>query len=108
MEVSRDAVETKWLGEYMVTWPQAPDWPVQISRGETGAAVDIVMEMAEFADPSWNGGEAFDSGFESWLMTFQRRNGLKADGIVGPNTLIYLMAPTITQPRLILAAEKRS
>jgi murein L,D-transpeptidase YcbB/YkuD len=66
------------------------------------------MEMAAAADPAWQGGGVFDSGFESWLMTFQRRNGLKADGIVGPNTLIYLMAPTITQPRLILAAGGRS
>jgi general secretion pathway protein A len=108
IEVSRDSIEMLWLGEYMVTWPQAPDWPGQILRGESGAAVDIVMDMAEFAEPAWGGGGVFNSGFESWLMTFQRRNGLKADGIVGPNTLIYLMAPTISQPRLILAAEERS
>lgn len=108
LEVSRDAIERQWLGEYLVVWPQAPDWPAQISRGESGAAVDIVMGMAEFADPSWTGGEVFDSGFESWLISFQRRNGLDPDGIVGPNTLIYLMAPTITQPRLITAKEERS
>jgi len=108
MEVSRDAIETLWLGEYIVAWPQAPDWPGEIRRGESGAAVDIVMDMAELAEPAWNGSGVFDSGFESWLMTFQRRHGLKADGIVGPNTLIYLMAPTITQPRLTLAAEEGS
>jgi murein L,D-transpeptidase YcbB/YkuD len=50
----------------------------------------------------------FDENFESWLMAFQRRNGLKADGIVGPNTLLYLMAPTISEPRLIIAADQRS
>ncbi|MFC1696422.1 peptidoglycan-binding domain-containing protein, partial [Pseudomonadota bacterium] len=71
-------------------------------------AVDIVMEMAGFAEPAWDGGVVFDSDFESWLLNFQRRNGLNADGIVGPNTLIYLMAPTISQPRLILADEERS
>jgi general secretion pathway protein A len=108
VEVSRDAVETTWLGEYIIAWPQAPDWPGQIGRGESGAAVDILMDMAELADPAWNGAGVFDSVFESWLMTFQRRHGLKADGIVGPNTLIYLMAPTIAQPRLILSAEERS
>jgi general secretion pathway protein A len=105
---SREAIENHWLGEYLVTWPQAPDWPAQIRRGESGAAVDIVMEMAGFAEPAWLGGGIFDAGFESWLMTFQRRNGLRADGIIGPNTLIYLMAPTITQPRLIMAGEERS
>jgi peptidoglycan hydrolase-like protein with peptidoglycan-binding domain len=106
--VSREAIEKRWLGEYLVTWPQAPDWPAQIRRGQSGMAVDIVMEMAGFAKPAWKGEGVFDSEFESWLMTFQRRNGLRADGIIGPNTLIYLMAPTITQPRLMMAVEERS
>ncbi len=106
--VTREAIENHWLGEYLVAWPQAADWPVQIRRGESGVAVDIVMEMAGYAEPAWTGEGVFDSGFETWLMTFQRRNGLRADGIIGPNTLIYLMAPTITQPRLITAAGERS
>ena len=66
------------------------------------------MEMATLADPPWRGEAVFDQSFESWLMAFQRRNGLKSDGIVGPNTLLYLMAPTISQPRLITAADERS
>ena len=69
-------------------------------------AVDIVIEMASFADPAWLGAKVFDENFESWLMKFQQRNGLKADGIVGPNTLLYLMAPTITEPRLIIATDQ--
>ena len=60
------------------------------------------------ADPAWSGAGVFDSGFENWLMAFQRQHGLDADGIVGPNTLIYLMAPTINRPRLILAAAEGS
>jgi general secretion pathway protein A len=108
LELSPGAIEPSWLGEYIVIWPQAPDWPVQIRRGESGAAVDIVMEMAGFAEPAWTGNGVFDAGFETWLLTFQRRHGLIADGIVGPNTLIYLMAPTITQPRLMLGDGERS
>ena len=108
LEISRDPVERKWLGEYIVIWPQAPDWPEQIRRGESGAAVEIVMEMAGIAEPAWKGNSVFDASFETWLLTFQRRHGLKADGIVGPNTLIYLMAPTIEQPRLMVASEERS
>ena len=101
LSVTRDAIEAQWLGEYFVAWPQAPDWPAEIRRGETGAAVDIVIEMAELAEPAWHGGSEFDAEFEGWLTTFQRRNGLKADGIIGPNTLIHLMAPTIAEPRLV-------
>ena len=100
--VSRDAVEQRWLGEYYVVWPQAPDWPAEIRRGESGPAVDIVMEMATFAEPAWSGSGIFDERFETWLMSFQRRNGLRADGIIGPRTLMYLVAPTVAQPRLVL------
>jgi len=104
----RDEVESKWLGEYIVAWPQAPDWPLQIKRGESGPAVDIVMQMAAQASPAWTGGHVFDTGFESWLMAFQRQHALDADGIIGPKTLLYLMAPTIKEPRLSLAVEERS
>ena len=106
LTVPRDLIEEMWLGEYLVAWPQAPDWPVEIRKGESGPAVDIVMQMASYAQPPWQGSGEFDAGFESWLMSFQRRNGLAADGIIGPNTLIHLMAPTIDQPRLLVQTEE--
>ncbi|MDT8319432.1 MAG: AAA family ATPase [Xanthomonadales bacterium] len=108
LELQRESVEDRWLGEYLVVWPQAPDWPREIRRGETGRAVDIIMGMAAKAEHAWEGEAVFDSRFESWLMAFQRRHALQADGIIGPNTLIHLMAPTLSEPRLILAADERS
>jgi general secretion pathway protein A len=108
LSVAHEAVEQSWLGEYYVVWPQAPDWPVEIRRGESGAAVDIVMEMATLAEPAWSGSGVFDERFETWLMAFQRRNGLQADGIIGPRTLMYLVAPTIVEPRLIGAGGKET
>jgi len=104
----REKLEPAWLGDFIVAWPQAPDWPKEIKRGESGAAVEIVMEMAAQANPPWTGGSHFDAGFESWLMEFQRRHALDADGIIGPKTLLYLMAPTITEPRLSTGGEERS
>jgi len=98
--VSRAEIEPQWLGEYFVAWPQAPEWPVQISRGETGKAVEIVMEMATLAEPPWEGNGGFDAQFEAWVKAFQRNNGLLPDGIIGPKTLLYLLAPTISEPRL--------
>mgnify|MGYP001826308933 FL=1 len=106
LTVPRGIIEEMWLGEYLVAWPQAPDWPVEIRKGESGPAVDIVMQMASFAQPPWQGSGEFDAGFESWLMSFQQRNGLVADGIIGPNTLIHLMAPTIDQPRLLVHTDE--
>lgn len=101
----RELVESRWLGRYLVSWPQAPDWPNQIRRGESGEAVAIVMDLAGQADTPWTGDARFDHAFESWLKDFQRRHGLVADGIVGPVTLLHLMAPTISSPRLVLSQE---
>lgn len=106
IEVSPDAIDDKWLGEFIVVWPQAPGWPREIRRGESGNAVDIVMRMAAYAEPPWYGSGVFDAQFESWLRQFQQRKGLEPDGIVGPATLIYLMAPTIDTPRLTDASRK--
>jgi murein L,D-transpeptidase YcbB/YkuD len=64
------------------------------------------MQMAAFAEPAWHGGGIFNAGFESWLEDFQRHNGLVADGIIGPITLIHLMAPTISDPRLVMDMEE--
>ena len=100
--VARGEIDESWWGDYLVAWPQAPDWPLEIRRGESGPAVDIVMQMASFAAPAWSGAGVFDAEFEAWLLDFQRRRGLAPDGIIGPNTLLYLMAPTITEPRLVL------
>lgn len=106
--LDRERLESIWLGEYLVAWPQTPDWPAQIRRGESGEAVDIVLQMASLAEPAWTGGDRFDAGFESWVVEFQRRHGLIADGIIGPKTLLYLMAPAISEPRLLTSIEEKS
>lgn len=98
--VPRHVIEEQWLGSYFIAWPQAPDWPLQIRRGQTGEAVDIVLDLAASADNPWQGGTQFNQSFENWLKAFQTRNGLDPDGIVGPVTLLHLMAPTISTPRL--------
>ena len=37
---------------------------------------EVGEEMASLADPGWSGSGVFDSGFENWLRSFQRRQGL--------------------------------
>jgi len=99
--VSRESVESRWLGTYLVTWPQAPGWPPFIGRGDRGAAVKTIMEMAALVDVPYHGEPVFDAAFELWLKSFQARNGLEADGIVGRNTLLHLMTASIPEPKLL-------
>ncbi|MCP4046338.1 MAG: AAA family ATPase [Gammaproteobacteria bacterium] len=101
MTVSKQAVETSWLGAYLVAWPQAPGWPPFVGRGNTGPAVDTIMEMATRVDVPYHGEPVFNAAFELWLKTFQLRNGLEADGIVGRNTLLHLMTASIEEPQLL-------
>lgn len=101
MTVSKDSVESIWLGAYLVAWPQAPGWPDFVSRGDAGRAVDTIMAMASRVDQPYQGAPVFDAAFELWLEGFQRRNGLEVDGIVGRNTLLHLMTASIDEPRLM-------
>ena len=104
--VERSFVEQRWFGDYLVAWPQAPNWPREIGRGDTGEAVDRVIELATRADRPYAGVPEFGPDFERWLMAFQVRNGLDPDGIVGPKTLLYLMRFSIDEPRLLSSREE--
>ena len=99
--LQRREVARRWLGAYLVAWPQSPDWPKQIRRGDSGPAVDTVLSLAGMADQPLQGSTAFDVRFERWLMEFQQRHGLEMDGIVGPKTLLYLMRHSVTEPKLL-------
>ena len=99
--VTRNSVENLWLGTYFVAWPQASGWPAEIGRGDNGPAAVTVMEMAARVDVPYQGAQLFDASFEHWLRGFQMRNGLEADGIVGRNTLLYLMTASIEEPQLL-------
>lgn len=99
--VSRDSVESRWLGNYLVAWPQAAGWPSYIGRGDSGPAVATIMDMASRVEEPYNGEQVFDAAFELWLKDFQARNGLKPDGIVGRNTLLHLMTASIDEPQLL-------
>ncbi len=101
LTVSRESVESRWLGTYFVAWPQAAGWPPFIGLGDKGPAVATIMEMAARVDDPYTGEQVYDAAFELWLKNFQSRNGLDADGIVGRNTLLHLMTASIKEPKLL-------
>ncbi len=103
--VDRRVIESRWYGDYLVAWPQSPQWPREIGRGDTGEAVDRVLELATRTAAPYGGRAEFGVEFERWLTDFQQRNGLAPDGIVGPKTLLYLMRDSIEEPRLLTALD---
>ncbi len=103
--VRRDDIEAHWYGDFLVAWPQAADWPREIGLGDSGEPVERVVQLATRTPEPFVGGTQFDEAFERWLVQFQGRNGLDADGIVGPKTLLYLMRYSIQEPRLLTDVE---
>jgi general secretion pathway protein A len=99
--LTKDALDSRWLGSYLVAWPQASGWPAEIGLGDNGPAVVTVLEMAARVDVPYQGAQLFDASFEHWLKGFQMRNGLEPDGIVGRHTLLYLMTASIEEPQLL-------
>ncbi len=96
-------LDNQWFGDFLVLWPQAADWPRQLSESDHGPAVAIVKRLAAQSQPAFDGivNEQYDRVFSDWVRGFQRQHGLTEDGIVGPATLLYLVAPTINTPRLL-------
>jgi len=99
--VSKESVELLWLGSYRVIWPQASEWPAVIKRGDDSSAVSTIMEMATRVDVPYHGEQTFGADFERWLKSYQIRNGLEPDGIVGRKTLLYLMSASIDDPKIL-------
>jgi len=101
LTVTKESVEQLWLGSYLVVWPQAPEWPSVVKRGDNGPAVNTIMEMAARVNLPYHGEQIFEADFEDWLKRYQVRNGLQADGIVGRKTLLYLMTASIDDPHIL-------
>ena len=78
---------------------------LRFHEGETKNDPVLARQMAALGDPPWTGEQRFDESFERWVMDFQRRHGLAPDGIIGPRTLMYLLAPGIEEPRLLTSLD---
>ncbi len=103
-EISLRQLDKDWRGRYLVVWPQDPDWPTTIQAATAeGELASRLKTMASKLTPSWQGeiSEQADPQFASWLRMFQRNWGLEDDGIIGPETLLYLIAPSL-QPNLLV------
>lgn len=104
--IGQEELEQLWGGEYVLLWrpPFAGKRPIK--RGEKGRRarwLRHILDSIDGADPSASQSETFDSGLVGRVKDFQRQNGLDADGIVGPLTLIHLtrMASSDATPSIV-------
>ena len=98
-------IDRRWLGDFYVIWPDSGEI---LREGSSHESLTQLKRLAAMADREpWTGpvDTEFDSEFRRWVERFQRRNGLRDDGMIGPATRLFLKAPHADGPSLALAQQ---
>ncbi|WP_043801010.1 peptidoglycan-binding protein, partial [Arenimonas malthae] len=102
-DTDRLAFERSWNGEYAALW-RGPTFLLPApTPGDSGPAVDWIhdrlRDRAGLASPE-AGPAVLDADSIAAVRRLQAANGLVADGVVGPETLLALSARENEGPRL--------
>ena len=83
-----------WRGEYTLLWRPPPAWNGPLAVGDNSAAVAVVAQLfARFdGQPEPLTGNLFTPALAERVTLFQSDHGLKADGVVGEQTMLRLHA----------------
>jgi murein L,D-transpeptidase YcbB/YkuD len=85
-------------------WPQVSPGPRLEKNSVSGRVVELRKRLVASRDMEADeakGGDLFDAKLQQSVMAFQKRHGLKADGVVGPATLDALNVPLKERVRKI-------
>lgn len=87
-----EVLDGLWTGEFLVFWRPPQGMPKQLQAGASGAPVQWLSDALDVASGMPPSGhlERFDSALEDRVKRFQAAEGLDADGIAGPLTLLRL------------------
>jgi general secretion pathway protein A len=108
VEIGTDEFSRYWKGEYSLLWPAPPWFNGELRKGQKGPKVAwLQLQLARLRGERTNSRPTADYSDEvaQAVRSFQNANGLKPDGIVGPQTLNRLLmlldadSPMLTQTR---------
>jgi general secretion pathway protein A len=103
VELSRDTLSQFWSGDFIAIWRVPSSISGTLRRGDAGPGVAWAKECLHRLDGGASGetGPAFfDADLEERVRKLQLAYGIKADGIIGPETLFALSALDETGPHL--------
>ncbi len=106
-ELARGSLSKFWSGDFIALWRLPADVPATLARGATGAGVAWVMDRLK----TFDGGSGasvpavFDAPLEERVRKLQQAYGIRADGIIGPETLFALSALDDAGPHLARTVE---
>ena len=107
-ELARGALSKLWNGDFIALWRVPVDMPATLKRGDAGASVGWVIDRLATFDNGATAktrGNAFDADMEERVRKLQQAYGIKADGIIGPETLFALSALDDAGPHLARTVE---
>lgn len=107
-EIDRDSLPRLWGGDFVALWRQPSDVPATLKRGDAGPGVAWVSQRLAALDgdaAAGSGPAYFDAALESRVRKLQQAYGIRADGIVGPETLFALSALDDQGPHLARTVE---
>ncbi|TFW29585.1 AAA family ATPase [Massilia horti] len=94
-------------GEFTTLWKVPRGFRDEVTAGDQGPDVDwIAARLAQLnSAPAPAIDQPFDKRTQAWLLTFQSKQNLKADGVAGPRTYMRLnQLSGVDEPRLLAAA----
>ena len=92
-QVNQSTIEQQWFGTYFVLWPLAEELIGDTIPERTAEWVKSVATVIENRPFTLEQSQA-------WVVEFQQRNGLLADGIVGSETQMALSLQVYQGPKL--------
>lgn len=96
---------TLWRGEFATFWRAPPGYVGKLVAGQEGEPVRWLADRLARVDGGGvaRPGQRLDAALVSRLQAFQQAQGLKADGVAGPTTLMLLnRASGVDEPTLDL------
>ncbi|MEI6732476.1 MAG: AAA family ATPase [Comamonadaceae bacterium] len=92
-----------WRGDFATYWQAPPDYQPDLRDGSSGAAIEHLARQLDLLEATpapapEAGARMLDRALRERVRTFQRSQGLKADGQPGPMTFMQLDSATGANP----------
>ena len=104
-DIARDSLARFWDGDFIVLWRLPADIPAALDRGASGSGVAWAADRLKTYDGTAASSTTFDATLEERVRKLQQGYGIRADGIIGPETLFALSALDDAGPHLARTVE---